>query len=123
MKAVSLSEYLPADVQDSLVAFDAPKPDPRDLLVAVKAASINPVDTKVRRNGIPESGHRILGYDASGVVKGVGDEVTLFQPGDEVFYAGDIGRPGTNAEFHVVDERLVGPKPHAISFEEAASND
>lgn len=123
MKAVGFSEYLPADVQDALVAFEAPKPTPgpRDLLVAVKAVSINPVDTKVRRNGVPESGHRILGYDASGVVEAVGDEVTLFQPGDEVFYAGDIGRPGTNAEFHLVDERIVGPKPRTISFEEAAS--
>lgn len=123
MKAVGFSKYLPADHQDALVAFDAPKPapGPRDLLVAVKAVSINPVDTKVRRNGAPESGHRILGYDASGVVEAVGAEVTLFQPGDEVFYAGDISRPGTNAEFHLVDERIVGPKPKSISFEEAAS--
>lgn len=123
MKAVGFSEYLSVDVQEALVAFEAPKPKPgpRDLLVAIKAVSINPVDTKVRRNGVPDSGHRILGYDASGVVEAVGDEVTLFQPGDEVFYAGDIGRPGTNAEFHVVDERIVGPKPQTVSFEEAAS--
>ncbi|HEY0924493.1 zinc-binding alcohol dehydrogenase family protein [Rheinheimera pacifica] len=123
MKAVGFSTYLPADHQDALVAFDTPKPTPgpRDLLVAVKAVSINPVDTKVRRNGVPESGHRILGYDASGVVEAVGAEVTLFQPGDEVFYAGDISRPGTNAEFHLVDERIVGPKPKSLSFEEAAS--
>lgn len=123
MKAVGFLQYLPVDNPDALVAFEAskPTPGPRDLLVAVKAVSINPVDTKVRRNGVPESGHRILGYDASGVVEAVGDEVTLFQPGDEVFYAGDISRAGTNAEFHVVDERIVGSKPHTISFEEAAS--
>jgi NADPH2:quinone reductase len=123
MKAVGFSTYLPAAHQDALVVFDTPKPTPgpRDLLVAIKAVSMNPVDTKVRRNGVPESGHRILGYDAAGVVEAVGAEVTVFQPGDEVFYAGDITRPGTNAEFHLVDERIAGPKPKSISFEEAAS--
>ena len=82
MEAVGFSTYLPADHQDALVAFDTPKPTPgpRDLLVAVKAVSINPVDTKVRRNGVPESRHRILGYDASGVVEAAGVAFALEAP-------------------------------------------
>jgi zinc-binding alcohol dehydrogenase family protein len=100
-----------------------PRPGPRDLLVSVRAVSVNPVDVKRRGFEPPAHGEevRILGYDAAGVVEAVGSAVTLFQPGDEVFYAGDMNRPGTNAEFHVVDERIAGPKPRNLSFAEAAA--
>ena len=99
----------------SLVDIELPKPEPkgRDLLVEVKAVSVNPVDTKVRECGpSPKPGSwKVLGWDAAGVVEAVGPDASLFKPGDEVFYAGAIGRPGTNAEFHLVDERIVGRKP------------
>lgn len=100
-----------------------PAPGPRDLLVAVKAVSVNPVDTKRRRWESPETtpGYRVLGYDAAGIVEAVGNDVSLFKVGDEVFYAGAMDRPGTNAEFHLVDERIVGPKPKTLSFAEAAA--
>ena len=100
-----------------------PTPGPRDLLVAVKAVSVNPVDTKRRRWESPETtpGYRVLGYDAAGIVEAVGNDVSLFKVGDEVFYAGAMDRPGTNAEFHLVDERIVGPKPKTLSFAEAAA--
>jgi zinc-binding alcohol dehydrogenase family protein len=106
------------------VDLEIPKPDVggRDLLVAVRAIAVNPVDTKVRapKDGI-EDPPRILGWDAAGVVEAVGPEVTLFAPGDEVFYAGSITRPGSNSEFHVVDERIVGRKPSSTTFSEAAA--
>ncbi|MFM0398699.1 zinc-binding alcohol dehydrogenase family protein [Paraburkholderia aspalathi] len=100
-----------------------PEPGPRDLRVAVKAVSVNPVDVKRRRWEDPSESPlpRVLGYDAAGVVDAVGNEVTLFRPGDEVFYAGAMDRPGTNSEFHLVDERIVGPKPTSLSFAEAAA--
>ncbi|CAB3775582.1 Zinc-type alcohol dehydrogenase-like protein [Paraburkholderia ultramafica] len=105
------------------IELPTPEPGPRDLLVAVKAVSVNPVDVKRRRWENPDEGedHRILGYDAAGIVEAVGSEVTLFKPGDEVFYAGAMDRPGTNSEFHLVDERIVGPKPGPLSFAEAAA--
>ena len=100
-----------------------PEPGPRDLRVAVKAVSVNPVDVKRRRWEDPSESPlpRVLGYDAAGVVDAVGSEVTLFRPGDEVFYTGAMDRPGTNSEFHLVDERIVGPKPTSLSFAEAAA--
>ncbi|CAE6746604.1 zinc-binding alcohol dehydrogenase family protein [Paraburkholderia nemoris] len=100
-----------------------PEPGPRDLRVAVKAVSVNPVDVKRRRWEDPSESPlpRVLGYDAAGVVDAVGSEVTLFRPGDEVFYAGAMDRPGTNSEFHLVDERIVGLKPTSLSFAEAAA--
>jgi hypothetical protein len=86
-----------------------------DLLVRVKAVSVNPIDTKVRASAAPAQGEaRVLGWDAAGVVEAVGDQATLFRPGDEVFYAGTLKRPGTNAELHAVDERIVGPKPRSL---------
>jgi NADPH:quinone reductase-like Zn-dependent oxidoreductase len=94
----------------------------RDLLVRVHAVSVNPVDTKLRRAAAPAAGEtRILGYDAAGVVEAVGPDVTAFRPGDEVWYAGSRARPGTNAERHLVDERIVGFKPRSLSFEQAAA--
>jgi NADPH2:quinone reductase len=124
MKAVGYTKSLPIDATDALVDFEAPKPEPgpRDIRVAVKAVSVNPVDTKVRKRAAPPAGeHKILGYDAAGVVDAVGKDVSLFEPGDEVFYAGSIQRQGTNAEYHLVDERIVGRKPKTLSFAQAAA--
>jgi zinc-binding alcohol dehydrogenase family protein len=124
MKAIGYIHSLPPSDPQSLFDFELaePTPGPRDLLVAVRAVSVNPVDTKVRMRaqGTPEQ-PKILGFDCAGVVQSVGSEVTLFKPGDEVFYAGSILRPGTNAELHLVDERLVGPKPRSLSFAQAAA--
>ncbi|WP_340108677.1 zinc-binding alcohol dehydrogenase family protein [Pikeienuella sp. HZG-20] len=124
MKAVALTHYLPVDDPDAFLDVDLPKPEPkgRDILVAVKAVSVNPVDTKVRapKDGV-EDEPRVLGWDAAGVVEAVGPDVTLFAPGDEVYYAGDITRSGSNAEFQLVDERIVGGKPKSLSFAEAAA--
>jgi zinc-binding alcohol dehydrogenase family protein len=124
MKAVGYKKPLPIDDQDSLIDFETTKPEPkgRDIRVAVKAISVNPVDYKVRkRAGPPEGEVKILGYDAAGVVDAVGADVTLFKAGDEVFYAGSIQRSGTNAEFHLVDERIVGKKPKSLTFAQAAA--
>ena len=124
MKAIGTTGPRPATDPVALVAFDAPEPilRPRDLLVQVNAVSLNPVDTKVRGSRQPEEGQTsILGYDAAGVVIGVGDEASLFKVGDEVFYAGQIDRAGSNAERQAVDERIVGPKPKSLTFAEAAA--
>ncbi len=124
MKAIGYRKSLPIDHAEALVdlSIDAPAPGPRDLLVEVKAISANPVDYKVRMRDEPAPGQpRILGWDAVGRVRSVGDEVTLFQPGDEVWYAGDITRPGSNAELQLVDERIAGRKPQSISDAEAAA--
>ncbi len=124
MKAVGYKKSLPIDAADALIDFEAPKSEPtgRDIRVAVKAISANPVDYKVRKRAAPPEGQvKILGYDAAGIVDAVGPEVTLFKPGDEVFYAGSILRQGTNSEFHLVDERIVGRKPKSLSFAQAAA--
>lgn len=124
MKAVALTRYLPIDDPQSLLDVELGKPVPQghDLLVAVKAVAVNPVDTKVRApKDKVEPAPRVLGYDAAGVVEAVGDKVTRFKPGDEVFYAGDLTRPGTNSEWHLVDERIVGRKPASLGFAEAAA--
>ena len=127
MKAIGTTGPRPATDPAALVAFDAPEPTlrPRDLLIQVKAVSLNPVDAKVRNSRQPEAGQTsILGYDAAGVVIGVGDEASLFKVGDEVFYAGQIDRPGSNAERQAVDERIdlvERPKPTSLPFPEAAA--
>ncbi len=124
MKAVALKQYLPVSNPDAFldVTLDLPTPTGRDILVAVKAVAINPVDTKVRSpKDIVEETPRVLGWDAAGVVAAVGPEVSLFKEGDEVYYAGDITRSGSNAEFQCVDERIVGVKPKKLSFAEAAA--
>uniref|UniRef100_A4XYP4 Zinc-type alcohol dehydrogenase-like protein n=1 Tax=Ectopseudomonas mendocina (strain ymp) TaxID=399739 RepID=A4XYP4_ECTM1 len=124
MKAVAYYQSLPADHPEALqdVQLDAPSPGPHDLLVEVRAISVNPVDTKIRRNVAPENGAaKVLGWDAAGVVQAVGSEVSLFQPGDRVFYAGAIDRAGANSELHLVDERIVGRMPASLSFAEAAA--
>jgi zinc-binding alcohol dehydrogenase family protein len=129
MKAIAFIQPLPIEAADSLVDLNLPKPQPgeRDLLVNVRAVSVNPVDTKVR--GARHQGSasqntgkpRVLGWDAAGVVVGKGAQVNGFAVGDEVFYAGALDRPGSNAEFQAVDERLVGRKPKSIGFAEAAA--
>ncbi|TWI54788.1 zinc-binding alcohol dehydrogenase family protein [Pseudomonas duriflava] len=126
MKAVGHYQCLPIDHPEALVDIELPDPTPgpRDLLVEVKAVSVNPVDTKVRQGLLPppDNGQpRILGWDAAGVVKAVGSEVTLFQPGDKVWYAGSLIRSGSNSELQVVDERIVGRMPQSLDFAHAAA--
>ena len=122
MKAIGYNKAGPITAPDSLVEFEAETPElgPRDLLVEVWGISVNPVDVKVRTNIAPDRGTKIIGYDAAGVVRQVGSDVSEFKVGDEVFYAGDITRPGTNSELHAVDERIVGKKPKSLGFAEAA---
>jgi NADPH:quinone reductase len=124
MKAVALTRYLPISDPTSLedVELDKPTPGGRDLLVKIKAIGVNPVDTKVRapKDKVEET-PRVLGWDAAGVVESVGPEVSLFKVGDPVFYAGSITLPGTNSEFHLVDERIVGAKPKSLDFTHAAA--
>ncbi len=124
MKAVAYYHSLP--IQDPLALQDIELPEPiagpRDLLVEVKAISVNPVDTKVRENVQPDAGTaKVLGWDVAGVVKAVGSDVSLFKVGDKVFYAGSIARAGANSERHVVDERIVGHMPKSLGFAEAAA--
>lgn len=124
MKAVALTHYLPVSDPQSLFDTELPTPLPtaHDLLVHVEAISVNPVDTKVRApKDQVESAPRVLGWDAAGVVEAIGPDATRFKPGDEVYYAGDITRPGSNSEYQLVDERIVGHKPHTLSFAEAAA--
>jgi zinc-binding alcohol dehydrogenase family protein len=124
MKAVGYRRSLPITEADSLIDIELPDPKPlgRDLLVQVKAVSVNPVDTKVRMRQAPQAGEtRVLGWDAAGVVVELGPDAHLFKPGDEVWYAGSLVRPGTNAEVHLVDERIVGKKPKSLGFAEAAA--
>jgi zinc-binding alcohol dehydrogenase family protein len=124
MKAVGYQKSLAIEDANSLIDFETAKPEPkgRDIRVAVKAISANPVDYKVRKRAAPPAGEtKILGFDAAGVVDAVGPDVSLFKPGDEVFYAGSILRQGTNSEFHLVDERIVGKKPKSLSFAQAAA--
>jgi zinc-binding alcohol dehydrogenase family protein len=117
MKAVA---HTTPDI-DSLVDIELPKPSPagRDLLVKVEAVSVNPVDTKQRKQG--SQAPRVLGWDAAGVVQAVGKECSLFKPGDAVYYAGDVTRAGCDSEFHLVDERIVGRKPRTLDFAQAAA--
>lgn len=124
MKAIGYKENLPVDNVKSLqdVTVETPKATGRDILVEIKAISVNPADYKVRAN-MPADGDnwKIIGWDATGIVKEVGENVTLFKVGDEVMYAGDITRQGSYAEYQVVDERIVGKKPSSLSYAEAAA--
>jgi NADPH:quinone reductase len=124
MRAIAFQQPGGIDRDEALVNIELPTPTPtgRDLLVEVKAVSVNPVDVKIRQSAQLEAGTwKVLGWDAAGTVTAVGSEVTLFQPGDEVFYSGTIGRPGTNAEYHLVDERIVGMKPKTLDWAAAAA--
>ena len=124
MKAVA--DKVPGPIAEDAALVDIELPQPvaagYDILVEVKAVSVNPVDYKVRGSSPPADGEwKVLGWDASGIVREVGPDVTQFQPGDEVYYAGSITRPGTNVEFHLVDARIVGRKPASLDWAEAAA--
>jgi len=124
MKAIGYQNNLAIDQADALV--DITLPDPvaagHDLLVEVRAVSVNPVDTKIRKSAQPDAGEwKVLGWDATGIVKAVGPDVTLFQPGDRVWYAGSIARAGSNSELQLVDERIVGHMPQSLDFGPAAA--
>ena len=124
MKAVAYRQSLPIGESKSLldVTLPEPTPGPRDLRVRVQAISVNPVDTKVRMRAAPPPGeHKVLGWDAAGIVESVGAQVSLFKPDDRVWYAGAITRPGSNAELQCVDERIVGRMPQSLSFAQAAA--
>jgi zinc-binding alcohol dehydrogenase family protein len=124
MKAVAYRITETPSASEPLQDVELPEPQPgaRDLLVEVHAISVNPVDTKVRtRPAAPVGGWKVLGWDATGLVRAVGPEVTAFKPGDRVWYAGDITRPGTNAALHLVDERIVGHMPASLDFAQAAA--
>ncbi|MFI7246004.1 zinc-binding alcohol dehydrogenase family protein [Streptomyces qinglanensis] len=111
------------DAPASFAVLDVPLDPmgPHDLLVEVRAVSVNPVDVKVRASFPAQAAPKVLGFDAAGVVVATGSEVTFFAPGDEVYYAGSIARTGSNAEHHLVDERIVGPKPASLDFVQAAA--
>jgi len=124
MKAIALTRHLPIDDPESLADVELPRPSAsgHDLLVRIEAVSVNPVDTKVRApRPEVEAQPKVLGFDAAGVVEAIGADVTLFKPGDAVFYAGDITRSGSNAEYQLVDERIVGHKPRSLDFARAAA--
>jgi NADPH2:quinone reductase len=124
MRAIAVTQSLPIDNPQALIDIELPRPSepgPHDLLVAVRAISVNPVDTKVRASVGKLAQPRVLGWDAAGVVEAVGSEVSLFKPGDEVYYAGDITRPGSNQQLQLVDERIVGRKPRKLDFAQAAA--
>ena len=124
MKAVAYRQALPITAADALLDITLPEPVARgrELLVRVRAVSVNPADTKIRRNAAPPEGEaRVLGFDAAGVVEAVGEAVSLFKPGDRVFYAGALNQRGSNAELHCVDERLVGHMPATLGFAQAAA--
>ena len=125
MKAIGYQESLAIDAPNALINIELPTPaaSGKDILVRVEAVSVNPVDTKIRLRAGPDEGqeHKVLGWDASGVVEAVGEEVSLFKAGDKVWYAGAINRSGSNAEYHLVDERIVSKMPESLSFTEAAA--
>ena len=124
MRAIGYREPGGIDRDDALLDIELPVPEAtgRDLLVAVKAVSVNPVDTKIRKRAAPDGDDpKVLGWDAAGIVHAAGPEASLFRPGDAVFYAGAIGRPGSNSEFQLVDERIVGAKPQTLDWGAAAA--
>jgi len=124
MKAIGYTRALPVTDTESLVDIELPQPvaSGRDLLVKVRAIAVNPVDYKIRQNVSADEGqYKVIGWDAVGEVVATGEQVTLFQPGDQVFYAGDLTRSGSNAEYQLVDERIVGHKPNSLSDSEATA--
>ncbi len=126
MKAIGFKTSLPISDPNSFIDFETEKPSPvgHELLVKIKAIAVNPVDFKIRQNAAKDTvleQPKIIGWDAAGIVEAVGENVTLFKVGDEVYYAGDITKPGCNAEFQVIDERIVGKKPKSLSDEAAAA--
>ncbi|KZB67259.1 alcohol dehydrogenase [Thalassospira lucentensis] len=123
MKAIGLYKAAPVETDGlfSEIDMEVPKAEGRDILVRVKGVAVNPVDFKVRRGKADDGNFKILGWDAAGIVEAVGADVTLFRPGDEVWYAGDVTRSGSNTQFQLVDERIVAPKPKSLGFADAAA--
>ncbi|GAD79146.1 zinc-binding alcohol dehydrogenase family protein [Vibrio ezurae] len=123
MRAIGYQVNLPIDAEESLqdITLDKPSVAGRDILVKVQAVSVNPVDTKIRANVAAKSGYKIIGWDAVGVVEEVGEKVELFSVGDVVWYAGDLNRSGSNAEYQLVDERIVSKAPTSVSIAQAAA--
>ena len=125
MQAIGYKTPGAIDRPDALIDLDLPRPEPKghDILVAVQAVSVNPVDGKVRRSAGPlgEADYRVLGWDAAGMVEAVGPDVTRFKAGDAVYYAGSIARDGSNAQYHLVDERIAGHKPQSLDWAQAAA--
>lgn len=122
MKAITVTKQNSGSENFQEIELEKPEAFGHDILVRVEAIAVNPVDIKIRssqKNN--DSLPRILGWDTSGVIEAIGNNVSLFKPGDEVYYAGDITRQGSNSEFHLVDERIVGRKPSSLSFAEAAA--
>lgn len=125
MKAIGFKSSLPIEEKDSFIEFETVKPIPgaHDLLVKIDAVSVNPVDFKIRQSGAKDTvleTPKIIGWDAVGIVQAVGEKVTLFEVGDPVYYAGDLTKQGSNAEFQIVDERIAGNKPTSLTNAEAA---
>ncbi|RBQ03155.1 zinc-binding alcohol dehydrogenase family protein [Pedobacter miscanthi] len=126
MKAIGFKTSLPINESESFIEFETPVPQAkgRDILVKIKAISVNPVDFKIRQNSAKDTvleNPKVIGWDAVGTVEEIGDGITFFKPGDEVYYAGDLTRSGSNAEYQLVDERIVGLKPKTLSIAEAAA--
>src|SRR5947199_1230468 len=124
MKVVAYQQSLPIEHEQALVDVVLPNPvaSGHDLLVEVQAISVNPVDTKIRKRTAAEPGQwKVLGWDAAGIVKAVGPDVTLFKPGERVWYASAMTRAGSNSELQLVDERLVGKMPTSLNFAAAAA--
>lgn len=126
MKAIGFKTSLSIEKEDSFIEFETSKPVPgaHDLLVKIEAVSVNPVDFKIRQNSAKDTvleTPKIIGWDAVGIVEAIGDKVSLFKVGDEVYYAGDLNKQGSNAEYQIIDERIVGHKPKSISIEQAAA--
>ncbi|MGP9689817.1 zinc-binding alcohol dehydrogenase family protein [Psychrobacter sp. AOP22-C1-C5] len=124
MKAIGYQDNLAIDNEKSLedITLDKPTASGHDILVEIKAISVNPVDYKIRQSRpAPKGEYAVIGWDAAGIVTAVGEEVSLFSVGDKVYYAGDLTRSGSNAEYQLVDERIVGHMPASLSFAEAAA--
>lgn len=126
MKAIGFKTSLPINESESFIEFETPIPEAkgRDILVKIKAISVNPVDFKIRQNSAKDTvleDPKVIGWDAAGTVEAIGEAVTFFKPGDEVYCAGDLTRSGSNAEYQLVDERIVGLKPKALTDTEAAA--
>lgn len=126
MKAIGFKTSLPINESESFIMFETPVPEPkgRDLLVKIKAISVNPVDFKIRQNSAKDTvleTPKVIGWDAVGTVEAVGEDVTFFKAGDDVYYAGDLTRSGSNAEYQLIDERITGLKPSSLTYAEAAA--
>lgn len=126
MKAIGFKKSLPVSDPESFIEFETDKPTPlgKDILVKIEAISVNPVDYKIRQNSLTDKTQnepKIIGWDAVGIVEEIGNKVTLFKKGDKVFYAGDITKPGSNQEYQLVDERIVGFAPQKLTVEEAVA--